>query len=147
MSEPENPPSQALAKDEGQHVPWRSKFRGKTEDQHSARLAELLSSNKNNPVKARIPNVFGMTTLRILGAVSTPSKVLKYTADGAPKTVPKTVAGLEEFFYDNWNVISQGYLGLAREEYVRLGLGYFLMDQVEEQGKGKRITDEGSRKK
>lgn len=143
MSEPENPPSQNLAKEEGQHVPWRSKFRGSKNEMNPA-LAELLSSNKNNPVKARIPNVFGMCTLRLLGAVSSSTKTIKYIAEGKDKDVPKTVAGLEEFFYDNWNVISQGYLGLARDEYVKFGMQPIIADIAD---KGKRITDEGSRKK
>jgi hypothetical protein len=86
-------------------------------------INKLLSSDKDNETKTRIPNVLGMTYLDCTGALSSPTrKITLKTEDEGQKTkeitLPKTVEGMSLFFGARYRINAISKTGLSRLEYV-----------------------------
>ena len=133
---------------EAEHVDWRSRFRPKRSDERVGVLSKLLSSDKDNETKTRIPNVFGMSVLDLLGAWGSVKDYITYRFEDQEIHVDKTVEGLAQYFGHRYRVNAISAAGQSRQEYVSASMAFFLQSlQDMETGKDKRITDEGSRKK
>jgi len=120
------------------------KFRGRDEKMQG--IKDLLSSDKNNETKTRIPNVFAMTYFDSLGAWSSPTEQIMTEFEGKPLAFPKTVQGLANYFGHRYriNAISKG--GLSREEYTH-ALSSYLSQQLEMMGQASQMRmEEGAKK-
>lgn len=114
-------------------------------------INKLLTSDKDNETKTRIPNVLGMTYLDCMGAWSSPHDyiVLRIKEDGKGETekrLPKTVEGMALFFGIRYriNAISSG--GQSRLEYVD-ALKSYLAAQAEIQNQtAQQRAEEGAKK-
>jgi hypothetical protein len=133
---------------QGASIDWRQEFGRKGSDRREAVLSKLVTNDQDNPTKSRIPYVFGMVAMRIMGKWASASSKIEYIGDGKPKSLEKTVAGLEEFAFDQWNIISQSQEGKSREEYQAMGSSIFMMQHMGmDTNAEKKITSEGSRQK
>ena len=116
-------------------------------DEKMQGIKDLLSSDKNNETKTRIPNVFAMTYFDSLGAWSSPTTEISTEFEGKTIKFPKTVEGLAQYFGMRYriNAISKG--GMSREEYVH-ALSSYLAQQLEVMGTAKDMRmEEGTKKK
>ena len=116
-------------------------------DERMQGIKDLLSSDKNNETKTRIPNVFAMTYFDSLGAWSSPTGNISTEFENKTITFPKTVEGLAQYFGMRYriNAISKG--GMSREEYVH-ALSSYLAQQIEVMGTAKDMRmEEGAKKK
>jgi hypothetical protein len=104
------------------------KFRGRDEKMQG--IKDLLSSDKNNETKTRIPNVFAMTYFDSLGAWASPSRSIEYEFENKKLTFPKTVEGLALYFGMRYRINAISKAGLSREEYVH-ALSSYLSQQLE----------------
>ena len=114
-------------------------------------IKDLLSSDKNNETKTRIPNVFAMTYFDSLGAWSSPTEKITivdpFSDNKQVHEFPKTVEGLAAYFGMRYriNAISKG--GMSREEYVH-ALSSYLAQQLEVMGSARDMRmEEGAKKK
>ena len=121
------------------------KFRGR--DERMQGIKDLLSSDKNNETKTRIPNVFAMTYFDSLGAWSAPTNKISVEFEGKTKEFPKTVEGLAEYFGMRYRINAISKSGLSREEYVHALSSYFTQ-QLETMGMAQDMRmQEGAKKK
>jgi hypothetical protein len=121
------------------------KFRGRDEKMQG--IKDLLSSDKNNETKTRIPNVFAMTYFDSLGAWSAPTAKIFTDFDGKTISFPKTVEGLAQYFGMRYRINAISKAGLSREEYVH-ALSSYLAQQLETiQAAGQMRMEEGAKKK
>ena len=120
------------------------KFRGRDEKMQG--IKDLLSSDKNNETKTRIPNVFAMTYFDSLGAWSSPTKSITTEFEGKPLVFPKTVEGLAGYFGHRYRINAISKAGLSREEYTH-ALSSYLSQQLEMMGQAQQMRmDEGAKK-
>lgn len=95
---------------------------------HTA-LMEILESNKNNPIKARIHNVYNMSVLGVMAkweSLETPDAALKA-------------------FVDQYEIYSRAEEGKALAEFVEGYKAYTLYRQQHDESDSSKLT-EGSRK-
>ena len=106
----------------------------------------LVTSDRNNETKTRIPTIFGMTHFDALGAWASPTQFIEYEQAGEKKKVPKTVAGLAEYFGERYriNAISAG--GLSRQEYVEALSAFLAQQQMLQQNAAQVRMEEGAKK-
>lgn len=86
-------------------------------------INKLLSSDKDNETKTRIPSVLGMTYIDCTGALSSPHDyVTLKIEDPESKTkeirLPKTVEGINGFFGARYRINAISAKGQSRLEYV-----------------------------
>ena len=87
-------------------------------DEKMEGVRALLSSDKNNETKTRIATVYGMTVFDALGAWASPTDKIQYKFENEEKTLPKSVAGLAQFFGMRYRINAISKDGLSRFEYV-----------------------------
>lgn len=121
-------------------------FRQRRTDEHASVIRDLITSDKNNPIKARIPGIFPMVYFRSLTFWASPGETIDYVIGDKQVHRPKTVAGLGEAMYDSYNIISQAYKGLAREEYERAASSWLAQSQALQQGTQQMRMEEGAKK-
>lgn len=121
-------------------------------DQRMHGINKLLTSDKDNETKTRIPNVLGMTYLDCMGAWSSPHDyiVLRIKEDGKgeeEKRLPKTVEGMALFFGNRYriNAISSG--GQSRLEYVDALKSYLAAQAEVMNSQSQARVEEGAKKK
>ena len=109
---------------------------------------EFLSSNKNNPTKARTPNALGMMVYQVIGLWGHTKDVFRYEVQGEVRDFPRTVAGLHDIGKRLYDEDSISLHGLSREEGVTAALGYFLQD-IEQihSAKTERLGEKGGASK
>ena len=130
------------------------RFRGRDEKMQG--IKDLLSSDRNNETKTRIPNVFAMTYFDSLGAWSSPTDEITINdpfhdgkdGKGVVPRFPKTVEGLAQYFGHRYRINAISKAGLSREEYVHALSSYLaqeleltdraLQNRMEEGVKGKK---------
>ena len=109
-------------------------------------IKDLLSSDKNNETKTRIPNVFAMTYFDSLGAWSSPTDKIQTEFLGKVLSFPKTVEGLAQYFGMRYRINAISKAGLSREEYVN-ALSSYLAQQQQMMGMAQQMRAEEGVKK
>lgn len=115
-------------------------------------INKLLSSDKDNETKTRIPSVLGMTYIDCTGALSSPfDHFTLRLADPEGKTqeitLPKTVEGVNTFFGARYRINAISAKGQSRLEYVD-ALKSYLAAQAEVVATGaQQRVEEGAKKK
>ena len=117
-------------------------------DQKMEGIKALLSSDRNNETKTRIPNVFGMSVLDLLGAWSSPKDELEPMKLGSEEIrFPKTVEGLSRYFGIRYRINAISMEGRSREEYVAALASYLAQQQMMMQTAAEQRMTEGAKKK
>jgi hypothetical protein len=142
MSQNEQPPAQG-----GMPFNWRDLLGRKGQSEKTQLVRDLITVDKNLFGKTRIPNVFGMAVMGLLGAWGSTQNYFEVDLGNGVRRYPKTVTGLSNYFDARYRVDAMSAGGLSRAEYVTASLGYFLQD-IEHLEKGKEaMISEGSRTK
>ena len=116
-------------------------------------ITKLLSSDKDNETKTRIPNVLGMTYLDCTGAMSSPSDNvilrIRGEADREAKNMvlPKTVEGMSLFFGERYRINAISAKGLSRGEYVDALKSYLAAQAEMISPSAQARVEEGAKKK
>lgn len=145
-------PDLSEQKPEQKQTDWRQFFGKKGTDDRIASVQKLITVDKDLFGKTRIPNVFAMAVMGLLGAWSVPGDSFTVNFGVGDKnlsmTFPKTVFGLSNYFDIRYRIDAMSYLGLSREEYTTALMSLFLQAQAEQVESAKdKIEKEGSHKK
>ena len=119
-------------------------------DEKMQGIKDLLSSDRNNETKTRIPNVFAMTYFDSLGAWSSPTSEIIVSSpfeDGKSIKFPKTVEGLAAYFGHKYRINAISKSGLSREEYVAALASYLAQQQMVMGAAQQMRVEEGVKKK
>ena len=92
-------------------------------DQKMGGISKLLTSDKDNETKTRIPNVLGMTYLDCTGALSASHDYMTLRVQDESQKIAeihlaKTLEGVSLFFGARYRINAISAKGLSRAEYV-----------------------------
>jgi hypothetical protein len=111
-------------------------------------VAEFLESNKNNPIKARVPNAPGMCVYQQIGMWGSTTNLFNYHVQGKEQSFTRDVEGNHKLFKMLFDENSAALRGKAREEGVTAALGYFLQDiESVQTAKETRLGEKGGASK
>lgn len=121
-------------------------------DQKMGGISKLLTSDKDNETKTRIPNVLGMTYLDCTGALSSSKDYMTLRVqDESQKLsevhVPKTLEGVNLFFGARYRINAISAKGLSRAEYVDSLKSYLYAQAEILPGGSQARVEEGVKKK
>ena len=120
--------------------------RGRRTGEKLGILNAFITSDKNNPVKARVPSAIGMTGFQMLGAWASTEATVTVEVRGSLRTFPRTVQGFDELTKMYYDENSAALGGEARKELMTAALGYFTGD-LDDVDKAKAVrVDEGAKK-
>lgn len=112
-------------------------------DEKMGGINKLMTSDKDNETKTRIPNVFGMSVLDLLGAWSSPKERITTTFEGKDIYFPKTVEGLSRYFGFRYRINAISYDGRSRDEYVAALRSYLAQQEIMMQSAQNMRMEEG----